>query len=115
MKTNEKKIILQNIFLKPLTVFMAKIIFIKISRAQNILKASLCLVFTASLLGENNHARVFISKSRATVRGCVNALRDFPYFVTFRPPPCPNFPSHYRLECSQRVNLEVIQLHRNMT
>lgn len=105
---------MQNLFLKLLTVFMVKIMFIKISRAQNILKASLRLIFTATLLAENMHTFVFISKSRATLRGCVNALRDFPHFVTFSPPPRPNFPSHRYFRCSQRVNLEVIQLHRNI-
>jgi hypothetical protein len=101
-------------FLKLLTVFMAKIIFTKMSGARNILSAPLCLIFTATLFGENMHACVFISKSRATLRGCVNALRDFPHFVTFSTSP-PQLPLPLPFQMFTKINLEVIQLHRNMT
>jgi hypothetical protein len=75
-------------------------------------------MYTTTLVRINMDTCVFISKSRATEHSCVNSLRDFPYFVTFSPPPPQLLPSptisdvHTERELILRVNLEVIQFHR---
>jgi hypothetical protein len=69
---------------------------------------------TVTLVRMIMHTCVFISKSRAAEHSCVNSLRDFPYFVTFPPPPSLASPPstisdvHKERELILRVNLEVI-------